>query len=90
MNQMNQMAGAMFNLWIISMFFYHQMNRMNRMIDDYFFFFCFLSPDEPYKTDCWRNDYLVHLVHLVMINSIQQWRYEYLAVGLIVFVAFAG
>ena len=70
MNQMNQMAGAMFNLWIISMFF--------------------LSPDEPYKTDVWRNDYLVHLVHLVMINSIQQWRYEYLAVGLIVFVAFTG
>ena len=29
-------------------------------------------------------------VHLVMINSIQQGRYEYLAVGLIVFVAFAG
>ena len=70
MNLMNQMAGAMFNLWIISMFF--------------------LSPDEPDKTDGCRNDYLVHLVHLVMINSIQQRRYEYLAVGLIVFVAFAG
>ena len=56
---------------------------------DYFYVFV-LSPDEPYKTDVWRNDYLVHLVHLVMINSIQQGRYEYLAVGLIVFVAFAG
>ena len=28
---MNQMAGAMFNLWIISMFFYHQMNRIKQM-----------------------------------------------------------
>ena len=65
------------------------MNRMNQMIGDYFYVFV-LSPDETNKTDGWRNDYLVHLVHLVMINSIQQWRYEYLAVGLIVFVAFAG
>ena len=69
--------------------FYHQMNQMNQMIGDYFYVL-FLSPDEPYKTDGWQNDYLVHLVHLVMINSIQQRRYEYLAVGLIVFVAFAG
>ena len=53
-------------------------------------FFCFLSPDETDKTDGWRNDYLVHQVHLVMINSIQQRRHEYLAVWLIVFVAFAG
>lgn len=65
------------------------MNRMNQMIGDCFYVL-FLSPDEPDKTDGWRNDYLVHLVHLVMINSIQQGRYEYLAVGLIVFVAFAG
>ena len=65
------------------------MNQMNQMIGDYFYVL-FLSPDEPYKTNVWRNDYLVHLVHLVMINSIQQRRYEYLAVGLIVFVAFAG
>ena len=65
------------------------MNRMNQMIGDYFYVL-FLSPDEPDKTDGWRNDYLVHLVHLVMINSIQQRRYEYLAVGLIVFVAFAS
>ena len=29
---MNQMAGAMFNLWIISMFlFYHLMNRTKQM-----------------------------------------------------------
>ena len=29
---MNQMAGAMFNLWIISMFlFYHLMNRIKQM-----------------------------------------------------------
>lgn len=65
------------------------MNRMNQMIGDYVYVL-FLSPDETYKTDGWCNDYLVHLVHLVMINSIQQRRYEYLAVGLIVFVAFAG
>ena len=69
--------------------FYHQMNQMNQMIGDYFFIFV-LSPDELDKTDGLRNDYLVHLVHLVMITSIQQRRYEYLAVGLIVFVAFAG
>ena len=31
MNRMNQMAGAMFNLWIISMFFYHLMNRIKQM-----------------------------------------------------------
>ena len=55
-----------------------------------YFYVLFLSPDELDKTDGWCNDHLVHLVHLVMINSIQQWRYEYLAVGLIVFVAFAG
>ena len=65
------------------------MNQMNQMIGDYFYVFI-LSPDEPNKTDVWRNDYLVHLVHLVMINSIQQRRHEYLAVGMIVFVAFAG
>ena len=59
---------------------------MNQMIGDYFYVL-FLSSDETYKTDGWRNDYLVHLV---TINSIQQWRYEYLAVWLIVFVAFAG
>ena len=65
------------------------MNRMNQMIGVYFYVL-FLSPDEPDKTNGCRNDYLVHLVHLVMINSIQQRRYEYLAVGMIVFVAFAG
>ena len=65
------------------------MNQINQMIGDYFYVFV-LSPDEPYKTDGRSNDYLVHLVHLVMINSIQQRRYEYLAVWLIVFVAFAG
>ena len=43
MNRMNQMAGAMFNLWIISMFFYHLMNRMNRMIGDYFYVFIFIT-----------------------------------------------
>ena len=47
---MNQMAGAMFNLWIISMF-YHQMNQMNQMIGDYFFFI--LSPNETDETDDW-------------------------------------
>ena len=65
------------------------MNLMNQMLGDYFYVL-FLSPDELDKTDGLRNDYLVHLVHLVMINSIQQRRYEYLAVWLIVFVAFAG
>ena len=65
------------------------MNQMNQMIGVYFYVL-FLSPDELDKTDVRCNHYLVHLVHLVMINSIQQWRYEYLAVWLIVFVAFAG
>ena len=44
MNRMNQMAGAIFNLWIISIFlFYHQMNRMNQMIGDCFYAFIFIT-----------------------------------------------
>ena len=38
------------------------------MIGDYFYVFV-LSPDETNKTDGWRNDYLVHLVHLVMTKT---------------------
>ena len=41
---MNQMAGAIFNLWIISIFlFYHLMNRMNQMAGDYFYVFIFIT-----------------------------------------------
>ena len=64
------------------------MNRMNLMIGDYFFLFYHLM--NRMKQMAGAMYYLVHLVHLVMINSIQQRRYEYLAVGLIVFIAFAG
>ena len=83
MNLMNQMIGDYFYVLFLS-------PDEPDEPDDWLLFLYFLSPDETYKTDGRRNDYLVHLVHLVMINSIQQRRYEYLAVWLIVFVAFAG